>query len=143
MNITNCSAHHPIMHLVHSETNDEMNQLLSPRRQPRRPLCQVSMTSGRTGAHRGGQSADGSDGRPPCRRGAPRLPLPLGWGEGSGGGRARHQALQGDQEGHSLKTEEIQTTRCDEFLGSFEQFHVTLEKLAGSGGGTGRRAYRL
>ena len=111
-----------------------MNQLLSPRIQLRRPPCQVSMTSGRTGAHRRGQSTEGCDGRPPWRRGAPRCPFHWGRARAVVEGMARHQALQGDQEGHSLKTEEIQTTHRYEFLGSFVQFHVTLGKLAGGGG---------
>jgi len=87
------------------------------------------MSSGRTRAHRGGQGAEGCDGRPTSRRGAPRLPLPLGWGKGSGGGDGQALNPAGDQECHSLQREEIKMTHRDEFLGSFEQFHVTLGKL--------------
>ena len=57
---------------------------------------------------------------------------PFHWGAARAGveGMARHSVLQGNQECHSLQREEIKTTHRDEFLGSFEQFHVTPGKLA-------------
>ena len=63
------------------------------------------------------------------------LGCPFHWGGARAvvEGMARHWVLQGDQECHSLQREEIKTTHRDEFLGSFEQFHVTLGKLAPAG----------